>query len=292
MSNYVESAAELVGKTPLLKLNGYSKKAGVTEANIFGKLEYLNPAGSVKDRIALAMIKDAEDKGLLKPGATIIEPTSGNTGIGIASVAAAKGYRAILTLPDTIVKVGDMSFIGMDNLQAVISKAQGINIVVRDNVKIVTDRSQLDSNDINNDDNNNNNNSNSNSSNNTNGGNTQGNDNGDSSSSGNGDSGSSSVGSGGAIIDSDNNVIIDSSNGTVIEENIDKNVGDSSATISGSDNKKDNNKSTQAADSKNDTGYKTTKKSSAPKIIAYIVCVIVIIGLAAGAIIFIKKKRR
>ena len=72
MSNYVESAAELVGKTPLLKLNGYSKKAGVTEANIFGKLEYLNPAGSVKDRIALAMIKDAEDKGLLKPGATII----------------------------------------------------------------------------------------------------------------------------------------------------------------------------------------------------------------------------
>lgn len=191
----------------------------------------------------------------------------------------------ILTLPDTIVKVGDMSFIGMDNLQAVISKAQGINIVVRDNVKIVTDRSQLDSNDINNDDNNNNNNnSNSNSSNNTNGGNTQGND--------NGDSGSGSVGSGGAIIDSDNNVIIDSSNGTVIEENVDKNIGDSSATVSSSDNKKDNNKSTQAADNKNETGSKTTKKSSAPKIIAYIVCVIVIIGLAAGAIIFIKKKRR
>lgn len=191
----------------------------------------------------------------------------------------------ILTLPDTIVKVGDMSFIGMDNLQAVISKAQGINIVVRDNVKIVTDRSQLDSNDINNDDNNNNNNnSNSNSSNNTNGGNTQGND--------NGDSGSSSVGSGGAIIDSDNNVIIDSSNGTVIEENVDKSVGDSSATISSSDNKKDNNKSTQADDNKNGTGSKTAKKSSAPKIIAYIICVIVIIGLAAGAIIFIKKKRR
>lgn len=198
----------------------------------------------------------------------------------------------ILTLPDTIVKVGDMSFIGMDNLQAVISKAQGINIVVRDNVKIVTDRSQLDSNDINNDDNNNNNNSNSNSSNNTNGGNTQGNDNGDSSSSGNGDSGSSSVGSGGAIIDSDNNVIIDSSNGTVIEENVDKSVGDSSATISSSDNKKDNNKSTQADDKKTEIGSKTTKKSSAPKIIAYIVCIIVIIGLAAGAIIFIKKKRR
>lgn len=198
----------------------------------------------------------------------------------------------ILTLPDTIVKVGDMSFIGMDNLQAVISKAQGINIVVRDNVKIVTDRSQLDSNDVNNDDNNNNNNSNNSSSNNTNGGNTQGNDNGDSSSSGNGSNGSGSVGSGGAIIDSDNNVIIDSSNGTVIEENVDKNVGDSSATISRSDNKKDNNKSTQVGDSKNETGSKTTKKSSAPKIIAYIVCIIVIIGLAAGAIIFIKKKRR
>ena len=102
MSKYVESAAELIGKTPLLKLNGYTKKAGVTNANIFAKLEYLNPAGSVKDRIALAMINDAEKKGLLKPGATIIEPTSGNTGIGIASVAAAKGYRAILTLPDTI----------------------------------------------------------------------------------------------------------------------------------------------------------------------------------------------
>jgi len=102
MSKYVESAAELIGKTPLLKLNGYTKKAGVTNANIFAKLEYLNPAGSVKDRIALAMINDAEKKGLLKPEATIIEPTSGNTGIGIASVAAAKGYRAILTLPDTM----------------------------------------------------------------------------------------------------------------------------------------------------------------------------------------------
>ena len=102
MSKYVESAAELIGKTPLLKLNGYTKKAGVTNANIFAKLEYLNPAGSVKDRIALAMINDAEKKGLLKPGATIIEPTSGNTGIGIASVAAAKGYRIILTMPETM----------------------------------------------------------------------------------------------------------------------------------------------------------------------------------------------
>jgi cysteine synthase A len=99
---YIESSLELVGNTPLLKLNGYSKKAGITGATLFAKLEYLNPAGSVKDRIALAMIEDAEKKGILKPGATIIEPTSGNTGIGLAAVAAAKGYKAILTLPDTM----------------------------------------------------------------------------------------------------------------------------------------------------------------------------------------------
>ena len=102
MSKSIESSLELIGNTPLLKLNNYSKKAGINGANILAKLEYLNPAGSVKDRIALAMIKDAEDKGLLKPGATIIEPTSGNTGIGLAAVAAAKGYKAILTLPDTM----------------------------------------------------------------------------------------------------------------------------------------------------------------------------------------------
>lgn len=102
MSKIIESSLELIGNTPLLKLNNYSKKAGINGANILAKLEYLNPAGSVKDRIALAMIKDAEDKGLLKPGATIIEPTSGNTGIGLAAVAAAKGYKAILTLPDTM----------------------------------------------------------------------------------------------------------------------------------------------------------------------------------------------
>ncbi len=102
MGKIYESALELIGQTPILKLNAYSKKAGVTGANIYAKLEYLNPAGSVKDRIALAMIEDAEQKGLIKEGATIIEPTSGNTGIGLAAVAAAKGYKAILTLPDTM----------------------------------------------------------------------------------------------------------------------------------------------------------------------------------------------
>ena len=102
MSKIKESALELIGGTPILKLNRYTEKAGITDATILAKLEYLNPAGSVKDRIALAMIEDAEQKGILKPGATIIEPTSGNTGIGIAAVAAAKGYRAILTLPDTM----------------------------------------------------------------------------------------------------------------------------------------------------------------------------------------------
>ena len=102
MSDIKESVVELIGKTPILKLNNYTKKKGIHGATILAKLEYLNPAGSVKDRIALAMIEDAEKKGLLKPGATIIEPTSGNTGIGLAAVATAKGYRAILTLPDTM----------------------------------------------------------------------------------------------------------------------------------------------------------------------------------------------
>ncbi len=102
MPKYIESSLELVGGTPLLKLNRYTEKAGVKDVNIFAKLEYLNPAGSVKDRVALSMIKDAEEKGILKPGSTIIEPTSGNTGIGLAAVATARGYRAILTLPDTM----------------------------------------------------------------------------------------------------------------------------------------------------------------------------------------------
>ena len=102
MSDIKQSALELIGGTPLLQLNGYAKVSGLKDAKILAKLEYLNPAGSVKDRVALAMIEDAEEKGILKPGATIIEPTSGNTGIGLAAVAAAKGYKAILTLPETM----------------------------------------------------------------------------------------------------------------------------------------------------------------------------------------------
>lgn len=100
MSKVYNSMTELIGGTPLLKINNYSLKEGVT--NLFAKLEYFNPTGSVKDRIALAMIEDAEKNGKLKKGATIIEPTSGNTGIGIAAVATAKGYRAILTMPETM----------------------------------------------------------------------------------------------------------------------------------------------------------------------------------------------
>ncbi|MCD8381254.1 MAG: cysteine synthase A [Lachnospiraceae bacterium] len=102
MSEVKESALDLVGNTPVLKLNRYSQAAGIEGVTVIAKLEYLNPAGSVKDRVAMAMIKDAEQKGILKPGATIIEPTSGNTGIGLASVAAARGYRAIFTLPETM----------------------------------------------------------------------------------------------------------------------------------------------------------------------------------------------
>ena len=102
MTQIKESALELIGRTPMLKLNGYTRKAGITNTVILAKLEYLNPAGSVKDRTALAMIEDAQRKGILKEGAVIIEPTSGNTGIGIASVAAAKGCRAIFTMPDTM----------------------------------------------------------------------------------------------------------------------------------------------------------------------------------------------
>ena len=102
MSDIKLSALELVGNTPLLKISRYCDAVDATDANVLAKLEYLNPAGSAKDRVGLEMIEDAERKGLLKPGATIIEPTSGNTGIGLAMAAAIKGYRAILTLPETM----------------------------------------------------------------------------------------------------------------------------------------------------------------------------------------------
>ena len=102
MADIRQSMTELIGGTPILRLNRYTEKAGLNGANIYAKLEYLNPAGSVKDRVALRMIEDAEAKGIIKEGATIIEPTSGNTGIGLAAVATARGYRAILTLPDTM----------------------------------------------------------------------------------------------------------------------------------------------------------------------------------------------
>lgn len=102
MAKIKKSAAELIGNTPLLEVTHYEQANGITDSTILVKLEYLNPSGSAKDRTALNMIEDAERKGLLKPGATIIEPTSGNTGIGIAAVAAAKGYRSVLTLPETM----------------------------------------------------------------------------------------------------------------------------------------------------------------------------------------------
>jgi len=102
MANIISRSTELIGRTPLLDASRFAKKEGVTDARILVKVEALNPSGSVKDRIALAMVEDAEKSGKLTPGGTIIEPTSGNTGIGIAAVAASKGYHAIIVLPDTM----------------------------------------------------------------------------------------------------------------------------------------------------------------------------------------------
>jgi cysteine synthase A len=101
MASIYKSLTDLIGKTPMLEFSNYQKKHGL-QASVIGKLEYFNPAGSVKDRIAKAMIEDAEARGLLTPESVIIEPTSGNTGIGLASVAAARGYRIILTMPETM----------------------------------------------------------------------------------------------------------------------------------------------------------------------------------------------
>ena len=101
MSNIYTSADQLIGRTPLLELTHIEREAGL-KARLLAKLEYFNPAGSVKDRVAKAMIDEAEACGRLKPGSVIIEPTSGNTGIGLASVAAARGYRIIITMPETM----------------------------------------------------------------------------------------------------------------------------------------------------------------------------------------------
>lgn len=137
MSDIKNSALELIGNTPIVNISRFAKAVGADKATILAKVEYFNPAGSVKDRIALAMIEEAEKSGKLKPGATIIEPTSGNTGIGIASVAAAKGYKAILTLPDTmsverrnLLKAYGAELVlteGAKGMKAAIAKAEELN---------------------------------------------------------------------------------------------------------------------------------------------------------------------
>lgn len=123
MANIKKNALELIGGTPLMELSNYEKKNQL-KATLLAKLEYFNPAGSVKDRVALKMIEDAEKAGLLREGATIIEPTSGNTGIGLAAVAAAKGYKAILTMPET-----------MSVERRTLLKAYGAQVVLTDGSK-------------------------------------------------------------------------------------------------------------------------------------------------------------
>lgn len=133
MSQITKQLTDLIGNTPILELNKYSKQKGIKKS-ILAKIEYFNPGGSVKDRIALAMIEDAEKRGVLKPGATIIEPTSGNTGVGLAFVSAVKGYKLILTMPETmsierrnLVKAYGATVVlttGKDGMKGAIAKAE------------------------------------------------------------------------------------------------------------------------------------------------------------------------
>lgn len=135
MANVAKKLTDLVGNTPLLEFSNFNASKGL-KAKVIGKLEYFNPAGSVKDRIALAMIEDAEEKGVLKPGATIIEPTSGNTGVGLAFVSAAKGYKLMLTMPETmslerrnLLKALGAQLIltpGADGMKGAIAKAESL----------------------------------------------------------------------------------------------------------------------------------------------------------------------
>ena len=144
MAKLEENAAMLIGNTPLMRVGHYMEKMGVADAVILAKLEYLNPAGSVKDRVALNMIENAEKEGILKKGAAIIEPTSGNTGIGLASVAAAKGYRTILTLPDsmsaerrTLLKAYGAELVltdGKKGMQGAIAKAEELHREIKGSV--------------------------------------------------------------------------------------------------------------------------------------------------------------
>lgn len=144
MSKIAESSLDLIGRTPLLRISRYSRSAEAAQATLLAKMEYLNPAGSVKDRVALSMIEDAEKKGILKPGATIIEPTSGNTGIGLAAIAATKGYKAILTLPETmsverrnLLKAYGAELVltdGSKGMKGAIAKAEELNREIKDSV--------------------------------------------------------------------------------------------------------------------------------------------------------------